>query len=274
MDDEQRVQPPPRVTAVAIKLPPYWSSDPQVWFAQVEAQFATRGINNQRTMFDYVIASLSPEVATEIRDLILTPPNADQYTALKEQLIQRTAVSEQRRIQQLLGSEELGDRKPSQFLRRLQQLAGDTVRNDGAFLRQLFLQRLPPNVRMVLASAGDNTQITELANTADRIMEAGTSNIPTVFTPNISAVSPSPLDMTKLQAEITCLKDEIKLLRRSSSDRSSRDRSSRDRSPRRRSPSPVADAASVMCWYHQQFGSSAVKCRPPCSYSGNSQAGR
>ena len=129
----------PRVAAVAIKLPPFWSSDPQVWFAQVEAQFATRGINNQRTMFDYVIASLSPEVATEIRDLILTPPGDNQYDALKEQLIQRTAMSEQGRLQQLLGSEELGDRKPSQFLRRLQQLAGDTVRSDGAFLSELFL---------------------------------------------------------------------------------------------------------------------------------------
>ena len=55
---------------------------------QVEAQFATRGINNQRTMFDYVIASLSPEVAIEIRDLILTPPGEDQYDTLKAQLIQ------------------------------------------------------------------------------------------------------------------------------------------------------------------------------------------
>ena len=83
----------PCVTAVIIKLPPIWPCNPQVWFVQVEAQFATRGINNQRTTFDYVIASLSPEVATEICDLILTPPGEDQYDALKAQLIQQTAVS-------------------------------------------------------------------------------------------------------------------------------------------------------------------------------------
>ena len=64
-------------------------------------------------MFDYVIASLSPEVATEICDLILTPPGEDQYDALKAQLIQQTGISEQRQPQQLLGTEELGDRKPS-----------------------------------------------------------------------------------------------------------------------------------------------------------------
>ena len=82
----------PQVTAVSIKLPAFWPSDPQIWFAQVQAQFSTRGINNQRTMFDYVVASLSPEFATEIRDLILPPPRENPYDVPKEQLIKRTAV--------------------------------------------------------------------------------------------------------------------------------------------------------------------------------------
>jgi len=44
-------------------------------------------------MFDYIVGSLSPDVATEVRDLILKPPTVSLYTALKEQLIQRTAAS-------------------------------------------------------------------------------------------------------------------------------------------------------------------------------------
>lgn len=65
----------PTIAAVSIKLPPYWPADSTVWFAQVEAQFNTRNISSQKTRFEYIIASLSPEIAMEVRDLLIRPPN-------------------------------------------------------------------------------------------------------------------------------------------------------------------------------------------------------
>ena len=170
----------PTVAAVSIKLPPFWPQDPEVWFAQVEAQFSTKGVAVQKTKFDYVISSLSQEFASEVRDLLLKPPAENPYDTLKAQLIKRTAASEQRKLQQLISGEELGDRKPTQLLRKMQQLLGDklgTGTDTNSFLRELFLQRLPPNVRMVLASADPSTTLENLADMADKIMEVSTPTV-------------------------------------------------------------------------------------------------
>ena len=90
---EPRTEPETRgIAVINLKLPPFWPSDPEVWFAQVEAQFATRGITAQKTKFEYIVASLSPEYATEVRDLILHPPATRPYDSLRDQLVKRTAL--------------------------------------------------------------------------------------------------------------------------------------------------------------------------------------
>ena len=266
-EDNQAVQPvvqpeaQPQLSSVTVKLPPFWPADPQIWFAQVEAQFATRRINQQRTMFDYVVSSLSPEYATEIRDLILKPPVENPYDKVKEQLIKRTAASEQRRLQQLFSAEELGDHKPTQLLRRLQQLAGDTPRlTDGKFLHELFLQRLPANVRMVLASTRDDTPIEDLAQLADKIVEVA-------MPPSVCSVSTTqPSELEQLRTQVATLTKAVNSLKRQ-----------RHNSFRRHSPSPAwqphqPPPNTDLCWYHYTYGDQARKCTPPCSKSGNDQA--
>ena len=267
-------QPPPQgaavVSAVSVKIPPFWPADPAVWFAQVEAQFSNRGIVQSRTRFDYIIASLAPEVATEVRDLILHPPENNPYELLKDALIQRTEASEQRRLQQLLTSEELGDRKPSQLLRRMQQLLGDSgPPPDSAFVRQLFLQRLPSTVRMVLASSSSTLSLPQLAELADKILEVSTP-------PAVTSISQQDTSEMKQLTEnlsrlISTLDGSLQRFRESTSrySRSSRSPSSQ-RSPRSRSASPS------LCWYHRTFGSNARKCKSPCAWSqsGNDTASR
>ena len=203
-DDGERPAEPaavasPTVAAVSIKLPPFWPADPQVWFAQVEAHFATRRVTSQKTRFEYVVSSLGPEYATEVRDLLLRPLAETPYNTLKAELIKRTAASEQRKLQQLISGEELGDRKPTQLLRRMQQLLGDhlgAAPDGNAFLKELFLQHLPANVRMVHASADDAIDLHKLANMADKIMEVSAPA-------SVSAVS-TPLndDVQHLRAEV------------------------------------------------------------------------
>jgi hypothetical protein len=252
------------LATVSVKLPPFWPSDPEIWFAQVEATFTTRRITSERTRFDYVIAYLSPEVATEIRDLILKPPEATPYKILKEQLIRRTAASEQRRLQQLFNAEELGDRKPTQLLRRMQQLLGDRASTtDSTFLRELFLQRLPSNVRMVLASTKATATLEELAELADKVVEVAA---PTVAATSVSSSPEILAEIEQLRSTVQQLQTSVRQLTRQSRGRS------HSRS-RQHSPAPQEQTT---CWYHHKYGSKAKKCTPPCNFTqpSNDQASR
>ena len=159
------------VSKVNLKLPPFWPTDPELWFSQVETQFSCKRITSQKSRFDHVVASLSPDYATEVRDLLLKPPTDNPYIVLKEHLTRRTTLSEQRRVQQLFTGEELRDRKRTQLLLRMQQLLGDHPGINPTFLKELFLQKLPQSAHIVLASTPEGTTLSALAETADIIME-------------------------------------------------------------------------------------------------------
>lgn len=269
--EEAPVAPVATISTTALKLPPFWPKDPDTWFAQVEAQFATRGMSVEKTKFDYLVASLSPDAATEVRDLILTPPTATPYTLLKEALIKRFVGSNQQKLQRLLNELELGDSKPSQLLRRMRQLWCSGDAND-AVLRELFLQRLPRDVRMVLAPSGGSITLDNLAEMADRIMEVSTPSVATVHVPS------APSEIDSLRTEVRQLKELMQSFSSRSRDPRPRPHYRSPTPARRRSPSPArhtpASDDHTICWYHQRFGNAATKCRPPCRLGLNDQASR
>jgi hypothetical protein len=50
------------IAHVAVKLPDFWVKDPNMWFAQAEAQFRRSWITAQTTMYDYVLMKLPQDV--------------------------------------------------------------------------------------------------------------------------------------------------------------------------------------------------------------------
>ena len=270
-------QAPSPVGAVSVKLPPFWANDPVIWFAQVEAQFLTRGISSETTKYAYVVASLQPSIAQEVRDLLITPPDASPYSTLKEELVKRTSESEQKRLQKLLTTEELGDKTPSQLLRKMEQLLGDRTL-EPSILKQLFLQRLPTNVQLILASTGE-ADIAQMAKLADKIVEVSPPTpaplLPTAPTPPLVAAvqPPAQSDIQLLQAKMEKLTAQVELLLRQNRSRSGRSRSRDARQyHHRQNRSPSTSGDTDLCWYHWNYGDKARTCKNPCNYVREQQA--
>ena len=98
MPDEAPIpaQPAAFASAVLLKLPDFWPSDPEPWFAQAEALFAAQNISQEKTKFGHVVRILPSQYASEVHDIILRPPEAP-YTALTTELQNRVCPSKRQR---------------------------------------------------------------------------------------------------------------------------------------------------------------------------------
>ena len=107
----------------AVRLPHFWPDRPGLWFAQAEAQFALASVTSDKTKFNYVIYQLEYRHAAEVLDVIISPPADEAYTTLKTELVRHLSSSCDQHIRQLLTHEDMGDRKPYQFLLQLLTLS-------------------------------------------------------------------------------------------------------------------------------------------------------
>jgi hypothetical protein len=200
-------------------------------------------MSSEQTKFCYVISQLDHQSASEVEDIIVSPLEQDPYTKLKTKLVSRLFSSKEQGIRQLL-TLEMGNRKPSQFLRHLRSLVPDMPDD---FLCSIWSSQLSPNVQAVLViqPKGD---LNDAAHCADRIK--ATSQ------PMLTSIMPLPERNALLQqieivsCQVAALRTELNHLCSSSRDPrpSKRNRHSGSRFPSRN------DAISTLCWYHRRYG--------------------
>ncbi|XP_071629524.1 uncharacterized protein [Temnothorax longispinosus] len=171
-DDDYKDMEEINAKRMSIRLPLFWPEEPELWFAQLEGQFALCEIKDDDAKYAYVISGIQPKQAKEIKD--------------------RLTDSHGQRIRQLLEHEELGDRKPSQFLRHLSTLAGTTVSKE--LLRTLWLGRLPPQTQAILATRTED-RLEDVADQADRIREVNSKALV------LATTAPTPTNITTDAAE-------------------------------------------------------------------------
>lgn len=262
MPDDTLDESASQVSHVGVKPPPFWKTNPSLWFLRLEAQFALAKITCELTKFNHVVAAVDADILISVSDIITNPPGDRPYEALKKRLIDSHSESEESRIRTLLQGVEIGDLRPSQLLARMRTLAGTTVGEP--LLKSLWLSRLPTTTRSIVGAL--NEDLAKLAPVADKIHDLATfpqinsaSNVPSTSNAHTSSLE---LQIAQLTQQVSELTTKINQRGRPRENFQSRDRNFR----RSRSRSRYKEPANNHCFYHTNFGSKARKCSAPCSF--------
>ncbi|XP_062557439.1 uncharacterized protein LOC134222312 [Armigeres subalbatus] len=246
-------------SSVSVKLPEFWKTDPHMWFAQAKAQFSLAQVTKDDTKFWHIIAKIDQSVICHVADLVSTPPADNKYKAIKDRLIARFALSPQARLEQLLSSCDLGDFRPTHLLARMSEIATG-LNVDDNLMKMLFLQRMPANIRTVLAISDGS--LAKLAEMADKMIDSSNSCVSAVSVSTREQMAVNSVETTaKPSTEYASLREEIEVL--TTEIRRLKNGQNRRRGRSASRPRAVNDS---ICWYHRKYGANAEHCREPCSY--------
>lgn len=257
--------------SLSAKLPEFWTDAPRMWFAQFESVLAPQkqGDGNK---YNLVVAKLGKEALQQVSDLIISPPEENKYTRLKERLLAVFEESAERQFQKLVGEMDLGLQRPSQLLRKMKELATNTQVSDEA-LKNLWLARLPAAARAVLIVSQD-TKIENLALMADKIMENLRSG-------EVAAVSSSSAGsgnlefiraMAKMTLELQNLRAEVNEIRGRSLQRTfQRNRRNVRYRSRSKTPRRAYEDPNWLCRHHYKYRDRAVNCESQCNWKKKNQ---
>ncbi|GBN11248.1 Transposon Tf2-8 polyprotein [Araneus ventricosus] len=258
--DSENLKPPQdgnffSCSRIAVRVPAFWANNVKLYFAQIEANFRIAGIVSEQTKFDTLVAALDPQTLTHVSDLLYTPPTDNPYNALKNRLLSEFEVSQNKKVRTLLEDLDLGDRKPSLLLRQMQELSEGLVGD--AFLKNLWLNRLPVNIRTILIISSES--LSKLAEMADRMHEYNLGEVAAV---KASKPEYCTSELKEMKLQISELSKQIETLNARFASLNAKKRHSRSRSESR-------ERNKRLCFYHYKFGDRAHKCIKPCSFQNN-----
>lgn len=176
--------------------------------------------------------------------------------------------SREMQMRNLLTNLRLEDKKPTQLLREMRDLAKDS--NKEEFLKQLFIDRMPVNVKPLLVFGGED--LSKLAEMADKVMNtfSGDTVMAVTNSPTSSGTHrPSARDhLNQLEQAYKLRLDNI-CARLDKLEATTRSNHGRSRSRNRSTSRPAQHKEKGMCYYHRKFGAESRRCMLPCSYNQN-----
>nr|VZI46589.1 unnamed protein product [Spirometra erinaceieuropaei] len=211
--DQQLDAPAQSFHATNFTLPEFWQHAPELYFIGIESSFYSANVTKELAKYHKLVEVLPANIISQVQPLLVKPPADAPYSALKAEIHRLNAVSDRQRYHQLIKEESLGNRKPSELLRRMRTLLGG-MQVDEKLVKEMFLERLPADVQTILASGSQDLTLSHLAEMADRMIEAQQFQPPSVaqISTSSSTVNEQLLQqMSTMANEIAYLKLQLAL---------------------------------------------------------------
>nr|CAI5857727.1 unnamed protein product [Callosobruchus analis] len=148
--------------SIALPFPPYNPQHPALWFRQIESCFYCTGITDEVIKYHILISRLEPGVAELAQDFLPkdNDETTDKYSQLKTKIISIQITKNE------LEKQQIGERKPSEFLRCLEQIASKNPSFPTHLIRSIWISSVGPHVSNVLLT-NPNATLERLCFIAD-----------------------------------------------------------------------------------------------------------
>lgn len=186
-DDESKLG---TLAAVGVKLPPFWTTNPRVWFVRAEGQFRLKGIKSQLTMFDHCMSALSQELASTVLSAVEDPDKDSAYDDLKLALLERHAPHRITSVMNFTESSPISvGADPLLVKDQLQQFK---IRDLGLEM-VMFIAKMPTQIKHDLLKDADTFKsVSEAATAAKRLMGRAAGESVSAISSRGSARKPGP----------------------------------------------------------------------------------
>jgi hypothetical protein len=167
MAGEDENPPPPPQQLGQVKLAAFWPQAPALWFAQAECTFTVKRVVAQFDRYCHMVAALPHESIRLVADIVEGEPSETPYDDIMQQLVASHQLSGFQKAERLFQMPALGGHKPSELMAAMWETCPRGEEKTNLFAC-IFLQRLPREIRVLLAKA-DHKDPKTLATQADEL---------------------------------------------------------------------------------------------------------
>jgi len=156
---------PAAVSHVSVKILPFYTKNPGVWFRQMESQFHLAKVTSPETKFHHILSALPEEIAANL------PIDDDMtYEALKKAVLDSLTANKHQLIEQALSAVELGNKRPTQLVVEIKRRFAEIgLTPDEAIIKSRILSALPANIKSALVGH-DSASLEDYVKIADSML--------------------------------------------------------------------------------------------------------